>query len=131
MLLDPYSTYMFLPASLKPWLVNATNAVYNSTNLYYTVDCDISQAAKLVFNIGGEGNTTSSANKQLVISAADYVEHETSQGFCYLAAYFSTYTHQLEMNFRFVNNHCLAFNIKDKTIGLADSNTQITDCKQF
>uniref|UniRef100_A0A915D0Q1 Peptidase A1 domain-containing protein n=1 Tax=Ditylenchus dipsaci TaxID=166011 RepID=A0A915D0Q1_9BILA len=125
------SNWAFIPQLGRPWLVNATNAVYDSNSGYYKVDCDTSKAAKIVFNIGGEGNTTSSANKQLVISAANYVLYSESYDFCYLAAYFSKYTSVLEMNIQFLNNHCLAYNIKDKTIGLADSKTPITDVKKY
>uniref|UniRef100_A0A915DQ51 Peptidase A1 domain-containing protein n=1 Tax=Ditylenchus dipsaci TaxID=166011 RepID=A0A915DQ51_9BILA len=130
-IVEPYSTNMYLPESLRPWLVNSTNAVYDSDGGYYKVDCDISKATKLVFNIGGQGNTTSSANKQLVMSVADYVAYSKSYEVCYLAAHFSDYTDQLEINVQFMDNHCLAYNMKDKTIGIADSKTAITDVKKF
>uniref|UniRef100_A0A915CPT5 Peptidase A1 domain-containing protein n=1 Tax=Ditylenchus dipsaci TaxID=166011 RepID=A0A915CPT5_9BILA len=121
---------MYLPNSLEPYLVNATNAVYNSNRGYYIADCDISKAAKLVLNIGGEGDTTSSATKQLVISAADYVAYERSYDYCYLTAVFlSESMDKLDMNFQFMDNHCLAYNIKDKTIGIADSKTLINSTK--
>uniref|UniRef100_A0A915DNE2 Peptidase A1 domain-containing protein n=1 Tax=Ditylenchus dipsaci TaxID=166011 RepID=A0A915DNE2_9BILA len=131
MVVDQYVDSMYLPASLKPWFVNATNAIYDSNSGYYKVDCDISKAAKLVFNIGGKGNTTSSANKQLVISAADYVAYSESSDICYLATYFSKHLSVLEMNIQFSNNHCIAYNIKDNTIGIADSKTPITDVEQL
>uniref|UniRef100_A0A915DNE7 Uncharacterized protein n=1 Tax=Ditylenchus dipsaci TaxID=166011 RepID=A0A915DNE7_9BILA len=131
MVVDQYVDSMYLPASLKPWFVNATNAIYDSNSGYYKVDCDVSKAAKLVFNIGGKGNTTSSANKQLVISAADYVAYSESSDICYLATYFSKHLSVLEMNIQFSNNHCIAYNIKDNTIGIADSKTPITDVKQL
>uniref|UniRef100_A0A915CNG3 Uncharacterized protein n=1 Tax=Ditylenchus dipsaci TaxID=166011 RepID=A0A915CNG3_9BILA len=78
----------------------------------------------------GEDDTTSSANKQLVISAADYVAYEISYDYCYLTAVFlSESMDKLDMNFQFMDNHCLAYNIKDKTIGIADSKTLINSTK--
>jgi len=126
MTLDPFSTFIYLPKALEPYLVNATNAVYNSTIGYKVVDCDTSKAAKLVFNVGGQGNLTTSANKQLVISAADYISYSEYYQSCYLSAYFYYNMDFVFMGMQFHDNHCIAYNIKDNTVGFADSKTPIS-----
>jgi len=126
MTLDPFSTFIYLPKALEPYLVNATNAVYNSTIGYKVVDCDTSKAAKLVFNVGGQGNLTTSANKQLVISAADYISYSEYYQSCYLSATFYK-TRFVEMGAQFLDNHCIGYNIKDNTVGFADSKTPISN----
>uniref|UniRef100_A0A915D8E9 Apple domain-containing protein n=1 Tax=Ditylenchus dipsaci TaxID=166011 RepID=A0A915D8E9_9BILA len=70
--------------SLFPYSIRltskASNAVYtkqiNGKDIYeYVVDCDLTKAGNVTLNIGGQGNTTESSNKPLVLTGADYIRY--------------------------------------------------------
>uniref|UniRef100_A0A915EPV3 Uncharacterized protein n=1 Tax=Ditylenchus dipsaci TaxID=166011 RepID=A0A915EPV3_9BILA len=50
-------------------------AVHNKSYGRYDVDCEAKKAGQVTLNIGGEGNTTSSSNKQIVLTGADYIRY--------------------------------------------------------
>ncbi|KAI1693771.1 aspartic protease 6 [Ditylenchus destructor] len=103
-------------------MTNASNASWNETISDWEVDCDVTKANNITLNIGSNGNTADGNTKQLVLTGADYIEYVSWFDTCVVYAnhYYSlTY---LELTSRFLNNHCLAYNAKEKTVGFADGN---------
>ncbi|KAI1706868.1 eukaryotic aspartyl protease domain-containing protein [Ditylenchus destructor] len=110
-----YCTYDFFYV-----LTNASNAVYNSTTNAWHVDCDMTKAKNVILNIGGSGNVTDGSTKQLVLTGADYI-HYYAYGVCIVYAYPYDWYRTVELSYLFMNNHCLAYNAKEQTVGFADA----------
>jgi len=106
---------LVLTKTLNSALVNTTGARYKSG--YYVVDCDIlSSDTPIVLNVGKTG-----VNLSLV--PADYVRYQSNYDFCYLNTYAGYSDSSTSVYFSLSqpvrNNHCVAHNIKDMTIGFS------------
>ncbi|KAI1700634.1 hypothetical protein DdX_16605 [Ditylenchus destructor] len=124
-------TSIFCPMDLLYVFTNASDAVYDSTKSLWIVDCDLTKAKNVVFNIGGTGNTTDSSTKPLKLTGADYIKYYKYYDICYLSVYGSKYYTTVELPAQFMNNHCLAYNAKEKSIGFADAKWVNKDPKTY
>ncbi|KAI1704485.1 eukaryotic aspartyl protease domain-containing protein [Ditylenchus destructor] len=115
-----------VPLKAKDAFVNGTGATYNEIFGEYTIDCDTMKAPLITLNIGGVGNSTDSTSQKLVLSGADYIRYWKSEGVCLLDVSFirSSYWY---LGSQVLNNHCISFNYKERTVGFADSKTPKTD----
>ncbi|KAI1704573.1 eukaryotic aspartyl protease domain-containing protein [Ditylenchus destructor] len=134
--LDANVTFMSWPAldvsyAAKDVFVNGTGAKYNESVGYYTIDCDTTKAPLITINIGGVGNSTDSTSQKLVLSGADYIRSWKSMGVCYLGVNFYRGTGMWYLGSQVLNNHCISFNYKDRTVGFADSKTPKTDVTSY
>ncbi|KAI1700791.1 eukaryotic aspartyl protease domain-containing protein [Ditylenchus destructor] len=102
-------------------MTNASNASWNETIEEWEVDCDVSKVKNITLNIGSNGNTTDSNTKQLVLTGVDYIRYYSWYDKCVVYAAKYKRIRHVEMTFRFLNNHCLAYNVKEKTVGFADA----------
>ncbi|KAI1698349.1 eukaryotic aspartyl protease domain-containing protein [Ditylenchus destructor] len=121
-----YCTYDFFYV-----LTNASNAVYNETSGYWEVDCDLSKTKNIILNIGGSGDKADSTTKQLILTGADYIYYWPYYDTCIVYAYPSEYAQSVELSQRFMNNHCVAYNAKEKTVGFADVKVKNNDPKTY
>ncbi|KAI1701513.1 eukaryotic aspartyl protease domain-containing protein [Ditylenchus destructor] len=112
-------------------LTNASNAVFNETSDEWEVDCDLSKTKNIILNIGGSGDKADGTTKQLILTGADYIYHWQYDNTCVVYAYPSEYAQVLELSSRFVNNHCVAYNAKEKTVGFADVKVKNNDPKTY
>ncbi|KAI1698348.1 eukaryotic aspartyl protease domain-containing protein [Ditylenchus destructor] len=121
----PYSI-LGVPKSFKDAFVNGTGAIYNESSHVYTIDCDTAKAPLITLNIGGVGNSTDSTSQKLVLSGADYIRYwQKSEDVCYLHLFFTG--NDWCFGSQVLNNHCISFNYKERTVGFADSKTPKTD----
>ncbi|KAI1699643.1 hypothetical protein DdX_17188 [Ditylenchus destructor] len=97
----------------------------------YEVDCDLSKIKNIILNIGGTGDKADGTTKQLILTGADYVYYYKYYDACVVLAYPSEYAHTEELTRRFMNNHCVAYNAKEKTVGFADVKVKNNDPKTY
>ncbi|KAI1701001.1 eukaryotic aspartyl protease domain-containing protein [Ditylenchus destructor] len=109
----------------------ATNAVYNETLNEWEVDCDLSKTKNVILNIGGSGDKADGTTKQLILTGADYIYYHSYYNTCVVYAYPSEYAQVVELSSRFMNNHCVAYNAKEKTVGFADVKVKNNDPKTY
>ncbi|KAI1695657.1 eukaryotic aspartyl protease domain-containing protein [Ditylenchus destructor] len=97
------------------------------------LDCGLrfDKGKNVVFNIGGTGNMTDSSTKPLKLTGADYIKYYKYYDICYLSVYGSKYYTTVELPAQFMNNHCLAYNAKEKSIGFADAKWVNKDPKTY
>ncbi|KAI1710867.1 eukaryotic aspartyl protease domain-containing protein [Ditylenchus destructor] len=134
--LDANVTFMSWPAldvsyAAKDLFVNGTGAIYNESVGYYTIDCDTTKAPLITLNLGGVGNSTDSTSQKLVLSGADYIRSWKSMGVCYLGVNFYRGNGMWYLGSQVLNNHCISFNYKERTVGFADSKTPKTDVTAY
>ncbi|KAI1702352.1 eukaryotic aspartyl protease domain-containing protein [Ditylenchus destructor] len=118
------------PFQAKDAFVNGTGASYNASIGEYTIDCDTTKAPLITLNLGGVGNSTDSTSRKLVLSGADYIRYWKRMNVCYLGVtfYFDDDLHrEFILGSQVLNNHCISFNYKERTVGFADSKTPKTD----
>ncbi|KAI1703921.1 eukaryotic aspartyl protease domain-containing protein [Ditylenchus destructor] len=123
-----------VPISTKDLFVNGTGTIYNESIGVYTIDCDTTKSPLIKLNIGGVENSTDNTSQKLVLSGADYIRYWKSQDVCYLDVHFYSgsidnlgTTTQWFFGSEVLNNHCISFNYKERTVGFADSKTPKTD----
>ncbi|KAI1700120.1 eukaryotic aspartyl protease domain-containing protein [Ditylenchus destructor] len=119
-----------VPVQLEDAFVNGTGATYNKSVHAYTIDCDTTKAPLITLNIGGVGNSTDSTSRKLVLSGADYIRYLKSEDVCYLGVTFYRgliTPARWGLGSQVLNNHCISFNYKERTVGFADSKTPKTD----
>ncbi|KAI1696101.1 eukaryotic aspartyl protease domain-containing protein [Ditylenchus destructor] len=114
------------PFQAEDAIVNATGAIYNESIGDYTLDCDTTKAPLITLNLGGVGNSTDSTSQKLVLSGADYIRYWKPENVCYLGINFY-FDRQFILGSQVLNNHCISFNYKERTVGFADSKTPKTD----
>ncbi|KAI1695833.1 hypothetical protein DdX_19369 [Ditylenchus destructor] len=102
-------------------LTNASNASWNETIYEWEADCDTTKAKNIILNIGSNGNTSDADTKQLVLTGADYIKYLSYYDTCVVYANHYKYIRYVQLKAMFLNNHCLAYNIKEITIGFADT----------
>ncbi|KAI1702353.1 eukaryotic aspartyl protease domain-containing protein [Ditylenchus destructor] len=118
------------PFQAKDAFVNGTGASYNASIGEYTIDCDTTKAPLITLNLGGVGNSTDSTSRKLVLSGADYIRYWKRMNVCYLGVtfYFDYASHrEFILGSQVLNNHCISFNYKERTVGFSDSKTPKTD----
>uniref|UniRef100_A0A915CPL5 Peptidase A1 domain-containing protein n=1 Tax=Ditylenchus dipsaci TaxID=166011 RepID=A0A915CPL5_9BILA len=116
---------MYMPHSAKKVFVNASHGKYNRTNGWHLVSCDLSKSSNVIFNIGKANETV-----ELVLTPADYIRYNgtTDYNICYLGVL--SYKSSARIGYvnltpQFWRNHCLAYKIKNKSVGFASSKTPI------
>ncbi|KAI1699866.1 eukaryotic aspartyl protease domain-containing protein [Ditylenchus destructor] len=115
----------YVPISARDALVNGTGATYDIHTGEYTIDCDTTKAPLITLNIGGVGNSTDSTSQKLVLSGADYINpHPHYDDVCHLRVDF--YGDTWFLGSPVLDNHCVSFNYKERTVGFADSKTNVT-----
>ncbi|KAI1693781.1 eukaryotic aspartyl protease domain-containing protein [Ditylenchus destructor] len=112
---------MYLNDDFFYLLTNASNASWNETINEWEVDCNVTKAKNITLNIGSDGNTADGNTKQLVLTGADYIQYDSRKNTCIVYASRYKYVASVTMTNRFLNNHCIAYNAKEKTIGFADA----------
>jgi len=119
----PYYSNMFVPQNVLYLFTNASRAqhIYNETSSYYTVDCNnIHKFADVTLHIGSGRYST-----ELVLTPYDYVYRvdfgNVSRCFLAVYGYKNDTNRDIEIGAQFLNNHCMAHDVRNKLIGFADA----------
>jgi hypothetical protein len=118
-LFDDTFTEMLVTKRMFAMFVKASGAVYNTDYKVFTVDCNkIYQAQNVTFLVGSDGNEVA-----WTIIGADYITYYAKSNYCYLnlnpKLADDTSEGVILLNRQFLNNHCLAHNLKTGHIGVA------------
>ncbi|KAI1699868.1 eukaryotic aspartyl protease domain-containing protein [Ditylenchus destructor] len=116
-----------VPMSFKDAFMKGINATYNETLGVYITECDTTKAPLFKLNLGGVGNSTDNTSQKLVLSGADYIRYWKRGDLCYLGINFYRGSNHWFLGSQVLNNHCISFNYKERTVGFADSKTPKTD----
>jgi len=116
-----YYTTIYTSYQVLELFVQASGAYYNNSAYGYQVPCDqVANSANVSLTIG-DGTQT------IVLSPFDYISQNSYYNACYLSvhAYYdenNSYNSQntIYLGQNFLNNHCLAFNLQDQTVGFAN-----------
>jgi len=120
-----------VPSYAKAVFTNGTGATYNESYGVYMIDCDTTKAPKITLNIGGTGNSTDSTSQKLVLTGADYIRYYKALDFCYIGVNFYQGNYMWYLGSQVLNNHCIAFNYNDRTVGFSDSKTPKNDVTTY
>ncbi|KAI1695034.1 eukaryotic aspartyl protease domain-containing protein [Ditylenchus destructor] len=115
---NTWSPRISAPKAIFDLLINVSNAKYNESNGFWQVDCDLSAIGSLVLEIGNIGGNES---KELQLTAADFIRYSTYYQICYADVYnFNSDNQVIEVGENFLNNHCIAYNLRQNLVGFAD-----------
>jgi hypothetical protein len=125
-LFDDTFKEMLVTKRMFQMFVKASGAVYNTDYKVFTVDCNkIYQAKNITFLVGSDGNEAA-----WTIIGADYITYYAKSNYCYLnlnpKLADDTSEGVIFLNRQFLNNHCLAHNLKTGHIGVARVGKAVT-----
>ncbi|KAI1728140.1 eukaryotic aspartyl protease domain-containing protein [Ditylenchus destructor] len=130
-----YSAFIFGPNSFKYLIVNASNAVFNTSIKFYEVNCNISQAPNITLTLGGYDVSCDSTSRNVIMTGADYIRYHTMYKTCFISIYGyddkNAKTNYVELPQQFLNNHCLAYNVQNRELGFATAKGHSTDPRQY
>ncbi|KAI1694343.1 eukaryotic aspartyl protease domain-containing protein [Ditylenchus destructor] len=114
-----------------PLFRNISEAVWDEDVQEYVVDCDTTKLGNVTFRVGGHGYGKNSKTYNLTITGADYTSYYEYYDVCYLeigtgVRSSNPYSMPVILGHNFARDHCLAYNVKDDKIGIADSKTRNT-----
>jgi len=122
---------LYLPRAAFNYTRDANNAYYNESLQSYVVDCDLSKAVNITFNIGGKSNTSENTTP-LILTGADYISYFESSRVCYMTlGWYEVAPDWSWFTEKFWNNHCWSYNIKTKVFGVATSKTALKNPKKW
>ncbi|KAI1698101.1 eukaryotic aspartyl protease domain-containing protein [Ditylenchus destructor] len=115
-----------IPSSDINVFVNGTGAAYNKPTGLYAIDCNRTKAPVISLNIGGEGDYTDGTSQTLDLTGDDYIRYSESFKMCYLGVRFYNGNGYWYVGSEVLNNHCISYNLKENTVGFADSKVHMT-----
>ncbi|KAI1714777.1 eukaryotic aspartyl protease domain-containing protein [Ditylenchus destructor] len=127
--ITPERAGITIPNDWVPLFKNISNAVWDDDVQEYVVDCDTTKLGNVTFRVGGHGAGANSITYNLTITGADYTKYYEFYDVCYLLYHTGVKVNSrsstpVTLGRNFVRNHCLAYNINDNKIGIADAKIQ-------
>uniref|UniRef100_A0A915DQ45 Peptidase A1 domain-containing protein n=1 Tax=Ditylenchus dipsaci TaxID=166011 RepID=A0A915DQ45_9BILA len=107
----------YMPDYILDLFINASKAVYSDHEQYPIVDCNVSNVPIIELNVTG-------VSQKLVLFPDDYIIYKPRLKRCVVNIEgYTVYSPQnsFYMPAQFLNNHCIAYNIKTKQIGFSNA----------
>ncbi|KAI1714929.1 eukaryotic aspartyl protease domain-containing protein [Ditylenchus destructor] len=134
----PDISCIVLPWDYAKFFWNISKAVYHDHGDllgYWIVDCDTTNLGNVTFTVGGPGYDRSNNKYNLTITVDDYSKYYKDYDVCYLdlsfyPAYFTTDRDNTQKKYPFIlgrqfaQNHCVAYDLENDNIGIAESKYQ-------